>query len=165
MKLQRIGGFAAFAGVFAYIAVVVSAARTQPLSDWTDPVKMMAVVSTVPAKYYLTTLLWIVTFILFLPFMFALRERMQAKAPYLTGAMLIAMSAGTAMAVAESLINLKSVAMIVPRQDISAFTACWAVTQGLHWANGHACAWAFLLLGCAILKTRAFSRILRGLFF
>ena len=163
MKLQRLGGYAAFAGVLAYAAFVASAARYQPLSDWSDPAKMMAVLSAVPNKYYLTALLWIISNILFLPLMFALRERMQANAPYITGAMLISTSAAIAMAVAESIINLKSVAMIVPQQDLSAFRAAWAVTQGLHWANGHAFAWALLLLGCAALKTRAFSRILAGL--
>lgn len=46
--------------------------------------------------------------------------------------------------------------------DILAFRACWAVTQGLHWANGHAAAWTYLFLGCAVLKTRALSRIVGG---
>jgi hypothetical protein len=53
--------------------------------------------------------------------------------------------------------------MIIPRHDLSAFSACWAVIQGLHWANGHACAWTYLFLGCAVLKTRAFSPIVGGL--
>jgi hypothetical protein len=90
---------------------------------------------------------------------------MQANAPYLTRLMLIAASTSAAMTIAESIINLKSIKMIIPQQDISAFRACWAVNLGLDSAAFHALAWASLFLGCAVLKTRAFSRVLGWLFF
>ncbi len=160
MKLQKVGGYAAFVALFVYIADVVSVARVRPLGDWSDPAKMMPALSAAHAIFYLTALLWAAAGILFLITFFALHERMQANAPQLTRAMLIAMSAATTIAIAELVINLKSVAMIIPQQDMSAFRACWAVTQGLHWAVGHVSAWAFLFLGCAVLKTRAFSRTL-----
>jgi hypothetical protein len=164
MKLQKLGGYAAIAGVFAYISCVVLVGRIQPYGGWNDPAKMMAAISAAPAEFYLFTLLWLITYILLLPIFFAFRERMQADAPHLTHAMLIAMSVATAMAIAESIINLKSVGMVISQKDLSAFRACWAVTQGLHWANGHVLGWSCLLFGCAIIKTRAFSRILGGLF-
>jgi hypothetical protein len=120
-------------------------------------------VSAAPAEFYVRSLLWIACYILTVTMIYALHERMRANAPRLTRAMLIAGSAAVAMAIAESIINLQSVGMIVPTQDLSAFRACWAVTEGLHWAGGHLCGWAFLFLGCAALKTRTFSRILGGL--
>jgi hypothetical protein len=159
MKLQRLGGYALFASAFVYIAALALVVRIRPLGDWNDPVKMMAAVSAAPSKFYLSLLLWIASYMLFLIAIIALHERMQANAPNLTRLMLIAMSAATAMAIVELIINLKSVAIIISQQDMSAFRACWAVTQGLHWANGHAFAWTCLFLGCAILRTCAFSRI------
>jgi hypothetical protein len=162
MKLQKLGGYAVFAMMF--VGSITLAVRTLPLSDLNDPAKVMAAVSAAPAKYYLSTLLYIAGYILFLITIIALHERMQANAPYLTRTMLISMSACTAMAIAESIINLKSIGMIVPTQDLSAFRASWAATQGLHSAGAHICGWACLFLGCAILRTRAFSRILGGLF-
>ena len=164
MKLQRLGGYALFASAFMYIAALALVVRIRPLGDWSDPAKMMAALSATPAKFYLLLLVWIAVYFLFLITIIALHERMQANAPYLTRLMLIAMSAATAMAIVELIINLESVAMIIPQQDISAFRACWAVTQGLHGANGHACAWGCLFLGCAILRTNAFSRIPGWLF-
>ncbi len=164
MTLQRLGGYAAIVGLFGYMVEVALVANIRPLGDWSDPAKMMAALSAAPAKFYLYALLWMAGYILVLIMIFALHERMQGNAPYLTRLMLIAASISTAMAIAETVINLKSVAMIISQQDISAFRACWAVTQGLHWAEGHACAWAFLFFGCAALKTRAFSRILGWLF-
>ena len=160
MQLQKLGGYAAFAGVFAYIAVVALRIPYGAFVDWSNTAKTMTAVSAAPAKVYLFALLWIITYILMLTTFFALRERMQAAAPHLTSAMIIAVSTATAMAIAESIINLKSIGMITSQQDLSAFRACLAVTQGLHWANGHACAWIYLFFGCAILKTREFSRIL-----
>jgi hypothetical protein len=167
MKLQRVGSYAviaaAIAGVVAYIACVALVVSIQPSSDWDDPAKTMVAISSAPVKFYLYTLLWIASNILFLPIVLAIRERIQANAPHLTSAMLIAMSVALAMATAESLICLKSVGIIISQKDISAFRACWAVIKGLHWANGHAYGWASLLLGCAVLKTRVFSRLLGGL--
>ena len=104
--------------------------------------------------------MWLASIIFFQVVIVALHERMQAKAPCLTRLMLIAAAITTAMAIAESIINLKCVAMIISQQDLSAFRACFAVTQGLHGANGHAGAWTYLFLGLAVLKTRAFSRII-----
>jgi hypothetical protein len=96
--------------------------------------------------------------VLFLASFVALHERMQADAPCLSRLMLIAASAVTAIAIVESLVFLECFLMI-SQQDISAFRACRAVTNGLYLALNHACGWAFMFLGCAVLKTRAFSRI------
>ena len=159
MKLQRLGGYAAIAGFFSYIAFV-ALQRLGASVDWSNTAKAMAAVSAAPNRFYVYSLLWIITYVLMLTTFFALRERMQAAAPHLTSAMLIALSAAAAMAIAESIIYLKSIGMIIAQQDASAFRACMAVTAGLHWANGHACGWAYLFFGCAILKTRELSRTL-----
>ncbi len=164
MTLQKLGGYAAIAGLFVYMVVVALVVRIRPLGDWSDPAKMIVALSAARSTFYLDVLLWMAGYILSLIMFFALHERMQADAPHLSRIMVIAASASTAMAIAETVINLKCATMIISQQDLSAFRACWAVTQGLHWAEGHACAWAFLFFGCAALKTRAFSRILGRLF-
>lgn len=97
MKLQRLGGYAAIASAFAYIGI-------RRLGDWSDPAKMMPAISAAPAKFYLDTLLWMASIILFLTVIIVLHERMQANAPYLTRLTLIAASTSTAMAIAESII-------------------------------------------------------------
>jgi hypothetical protein len=157
MKLQKLGGYAAIAVVFSYITIVALAI---PFGAFVDAAKTMAAVSAAPTRFYLYSLLWIIMYVLMLTTFFALRERMKAAAPNLTSAMFIAVSAAAAMAFAESIINLKSIGFIISAQDLSAFRACLAVTEGLHWAGGHACGWVYLFLGCAILKTREFSRTL-----
>jgi hypothetical protein len=164
MKLQKLGGYAVFVSMFASFAYVALMLSINPLDDWHDPAKMMAAVSSAHIKFYLLSLLWIAGSILALIVYIALYERMHADAPYLTFLMIAGALTNVAMAIAEAIISLKSVAFIIPQQDISAFRACWVVTQGLHWAFGHICAWVLLLQGCAILKTRAFSQILGGLF-
>lgn len=159
MKLQKLGGYAVFACGFAYTATLALVLSIESFSGWGDPAKMMPALSAATAKFYLMALLWIATNILLLTVIIALHERMQAQAPYLTRLMLIAASTATALAIVEAIVDLNSIAMIISQQDLSAFRACWTVIQGLHTANGHACAWTYLFLGCAVLKTQAFSRI------
>jgi hypothetical protein len=54
--------------------------------------------------------------------------------------------------------------IIVPAQDVSAFRALLAMVMSLVYLVYHTHGWACLLLGCAVLKTRSFSRILGWLF-
>jgi hypothetical protein len=165
MKLQRLGGYAAITSICVFIVYIALSILVQKrFGDISGPVKVMAAVSAAPAGYYAFNMLMIVCFILLLIMVFALHERMQANAPHLTRMMLIAASAGTVMVVTEQMILLKSVEIIFPTQDVSAYRACSAIADGLHSMGGHAYGWAALLVGCAILRTSTFSRMLGWLF-
>jgi hypothetical protein len=106
MKLQTLGGYAAFAMMF--VGSITLDIRALPISDLNNPAKVMTAVSAAPAQFYALNLLWIADYILFLITIIALHERMQANAPYLSRTMLISMSACTVMAIIESLVNMKS---------------------------------------------------------
>jgi len=161
MKLQKLGGYAAIASVCANMAVVVFYILIKKrFGDFIEPVKEMAAVSAAPS--YLYTIGWqaIIVSILWLIVFFALHERMQAKAPLLTRIALIAASAGTAISVTYYIIRIKGIGMIFPTQDISAYRAWDAIAAGLQSMSYHAYGWAFLLIGCAALRTHAFSQLL-----
>ena len=154
MKLQKLGGYAVFACWITFIAYVkfASGVLAQPITA-----KTMAALSSARNEFNLCALLFLISFVLYLVPNVALYERMRADAPCLTRLMLIAALTATVMAIIESMILLKSFGLIL-EQDISAFKACLAVANGLYLTLNHACGWSCLFGGCAILKTRAFSR-------
>ena len=117
-----------------------------------------------PTEFYVLNLLPIVYSIIGFVWALALHQRMQANAPYLTRAMLIAFSAFTAMKIAESFIGFESIAVLAPMQDLSAFKAFISVVGGLHNASNHAFGWYVVFLGCAVLRTHAFSLVIGWLF-
>ena len=49
-------------------------------------------------------------------------------------------------------------------QDFAAYRTVDAIAGGLIFTTAHFYGWAFLLMGCAIIRTRAFSSILGWLF-
>jgi hypothetical protein len=157
MKLQKLGGIAAIASLCAYYGYVFIVTH---FSLPTDPVKMMAAYSLTPTYSNVGLLLVAVSYILYLVFGLALYERMHAKAPYLMLIMLIASSAATAIGIMEAAVWIKGMGVIAPKQDISSLRALIAVFSGLHTAAFHIEAWSLPFVGWAILKTRAFSRIL-----
>ena len=166
MKLQRFGGYAALASVCAYLAAVLLFIVTlDQLGDRTDPVKMMEATSTAPGNLYAGNLLMVASYILFLIMALALHERMQSNAPYLTRLLVISASAATLMQLTEAIVFIKQAAIIAQTQDISAWRALRAITDGLHFTAGHLCAWTVLISGCAILRTRALSRVLGWVLF
>jgi hypothetical protein len=140
MKLQKLGGYAALISIGAHIAVIISEIIVQKRfgDELSGPVAF--------------SILWLIVF-------FALHERMQSSAPHLTRIGLISASTGTAISVAYFIIRMKGSEMIFPTQDISAFRAWDAIAGGLQSMSYHAYGWAFLLIGYAIVKTSAFSRI------
>ena len=160
MKLQKLGGYAAIAGVCvdiaAYVPIILSQRR---FGDVSDPVKIMAAYSTAPGYGQAIAVLSIICYILLLIWVFALHERMKADAPYLTRAMLIAMSAAAAAYITWAVVWIKGIGIIVPSGDISAYRAFDAITTGILVTTGHLSGWTCLLIGCAILRTRALSRI------
>jgi hypothetical protein len=160
MKLQRLGGYAAIAAVCADIAAFVPTILIQRrFGDVSDPVKIMAAYSAAPGYGQAIALLLIICYILLLIWVFALHEHMKADAPYLTRAMLIAMSAAAAAIIAWSVVWIKGIGIIAPARDISAYRAFDAITTGILVMGGHLSGWTCMLIGCAILRTRALSRI------
>ncbi len=162
MKLQKLGGYAAIASICVYIFVYTGAILSG--FDLNRPMKAMDALPATPTFTYVLWLLLMVSFLLVLVMAFALHEAMKADAPHLTRFILIAASVAATMAIAATVVWVKGSGMIFSTQDISAYRAVQAVTGGLGVAAGHATAWTFLFIGCAILKTHAFSRVL-GWFF
>jgi hypothetical protein len=160
MKLQKLGGYAAFASVLVVILIGFCEFRINQFGNLSDPAKAMVAVLAVPNVFYIFNLIIILGRILDLVVRFALYERMQAGAPNLTRAMLIAASAVTVIAIADSMIAFANIRLIHQIQDVSVYRAWDMINTGLNYAIGHAGAWAGLFAGCAILRTRAFSRIL-----
>jgi hypothetical protein len=163
MKLQKLGGYAAFAGILLVILIGFCEFRINQFGNLSDPVKAMAAVLAVPNVFYGFNLIIILGRILDLVVRFALYERMQAGAPNLTRAMLIAASAVTIIAIANSMIAFANIRLIQQIQDVSVYRAWDMINTGLNHALDHAGAWVGLFAGCAIVRTRAFSRILGGL--
>jgi hypothetical protein len=164
MKLQKLGGYAALISIGAHIAVIISEIIVQKRfgDELSGPVERMAAWSTSPTLHFMLTIEGIICIafsILWLIVFFALHERMQSSAPHLTRIGLISASTGTAISVAYFIIRMKGSEMIFPTQDISAFRAWDAIAGGLQSMSYHAYGWAFLLIGYAIVKTSAFSRI------
>ncbi len=94
-----------------------------------------------------------------------LHERMQANAVYLTRIMLIAASASLVVGVTALIGLLMGGGMVIaPEKDVSAFRALSAMGISLGIMVHHTLGWAYFLIGCAVLKTRSFSRILGWLF-
>jgi hypothetical protein len=163
MKLHKLGGCAAFASILAVILIGFYEFRIYQFGDLNYPVKAMAAVLGAPNIFIVFNLLILFASILDLVFNLALHERMQADGPYLTRAMLIAASSATVMAVAYTMIALANIRLIHKTQDVSAYTTWDMINAGLNNACSFAGGWASLFAGCAILRTRAFSRILGGL--
>jgi hypothetical protein len=161
MKLQRLGGYAAFASICAYLAVVLIFTLTLDHFGYlNDPVKMREAMSTASGSFFAGYLLMVVSYIFSLILALALHERMQSSAPYLTRLLVIAAAAATVMQIAETVIFIRQATTIALTQDISAWKVFAAITDGFHFTAGHLCAWTVLLSGCAILRTRALSRAL-----
>jgi hypothetical protein len=109
----------------AYIPIILSQRR---FGDVSDPVKIMAAYSTAPGYGQAIAVLSIICYILLLIWVFALHERMKADAPYLTRAMLIAMSAAATAYIAWAVVWIKGIGIIVPSGEIS---SCIANTSSI----------------------------------
>jgi hypothetical protein len=163
MKLQKLGGYAAIASVFGVAAYVVLGSVGINI-DLRDPIKFMAAVSAAPVSFYALCIIQIVRFTLWQIMFIALHERVQNKTPQLARMSLITVSAGTAVLVAIAILFFAIIRITlqhrIPMQDIAAYKAIEVIVTGLIWTTSHFYGWAFLLMGCAILRARAFSAIL-----
>jgi hypothetical protein len=165
MKLQKLGGYAALTALFLTLAYELLIIFLQSQTAFADsPVKGMAANVAMPTEFYAMALLPIGYSIIGFIWALALHERMQANAPYLTRIMLIAFAVFTAMKIAESFIGFEGTAVLAPMQDLSAFKAFTTVVVGLHNASNYAFGWYVVFLGCAVLRTHAFSRVIGWLF-
>ncbi len=171
MKLQRFGGYAAIASVCGYLILVTFAnLRLKGFSSLSDPIKAMNAMSSAPADFYVLDLLLMFCCILWLIATLALNERMQANAPNLTRLATIAASVGTAAGIVMGIAGTQAIEVIAPTKDISAYRAFNAMTGSLWAVAGYAYGWVGLLIGCAVLRTRAFPKtpgwlfILAGIF-
>jgi hypothetical protein len=162
MNLQRLGGYAAIASVCVFVIVVfVFPILVQNrFGILNDPAKAIAAVSAAPAYFYVPNLLYIICWILIQIVFFALYERMQAQTPHLIRIALIAASVATTMEITSQIIWSKFDSIVVPTPDVSVFRAFNGITAALNAMGGHSYGWAFLLIGCAILRTCTFSQIL-----
>jgi hypothetical protein len=166
MKLQKLGGYAAIVSVCFFI--VYASANIivfQRFGDLSDPAKMMSAALTARNWIYATNLLNIacctLAFILFM----ALHECMQANAPNLMRISLICMFFSAAMWITYSIAVIRGFYFfIVPTQDISAIRPFYAMGFGLTEMGYHTYGWASLLIGCAVLRSHAFSRVIGWLF-
>ena len=160
MKLQKLGGYAAFASLCIGLAVLVSFSLTQKrFGNLSNPLKAMTAIKA----SYLPFLLMMIGSIIGLVVYFALHERMQADAPYLTRLMLFAALAATIVGIADAIIAFACIEKIPQTQDVSAYLAWGVIHTGLINTEGCLLGWTLLFAGIAILRTRAFSRILGGL--
>lgn len=164
MKMQKLGGYAAIGSICAYLAAVMVVLLKVGGYNINDPVKLATALLAAPGYFYVYFLLMTISWIALIPMALALQERMQTNAPHLTHLTVIAASVASAMQIAGAVIWVKSIGIIDPIQDIAAYKAIEATTIGLLFMASHAAAWATLFIGCAILRTRAFSQSLGWLF-
>ena len=159
MKLQKLGGYSAFALVCTFIVLTFIVRFILPTVDSGGLANVMTVTLAAPGKFCLYNLVKMVFCIFFLITIIALHERMHTKVPYLSRIMLIAASAFAAIDISGTTVNMLSIETLALTRDLSAFRACWTVTQGLGNAAHFAAASACLFLGCAILASHTFSRL------
>jgi hypothetical protein len=164
MKLHRLGGYVAIGAVITYLAAAIFTELIITGVDLNDPVKAMAAMTAAPVYGHLAVLLGVVEMALFFACFYALYDRMHADAPHLSQMMLIAVSIAFAISITRSMFWTLGPGMIIPAKDVSAYRMLMTISRCLEVACGHACGWTCLFLGCAIWKSRAFSRILGWLY-
>jgi hypothetical protein len=147
MKLHKFGGFATLGTVLAYILFVVYGNLVFSSGNFDS------------TKHYVSHMMLMMSSIFALVMAVAIRERTHVKAPNLSNMILTAMSASTVIYITYSILKVKSVGMINPAEDPSAWNAFDAISKGLYFAGGHTCGWSCLFAGCAILATGSFSRV------
>src|SRR4030042_6082329 len=168
MKLQRIGGLAAVVYALLLVFFLVVVAVLFPRlglvgpGDWGDfdPVKNITARTDSPSTFFSLDLGFLLLGIASILFVLALRERMEADTPNIMQIALIGASIACALYIAHGLIEIVGFPSIITAKDASALRAGMAVTLGLGIAGSHALGWAFLLSGCAALKTAALPKML-----
>jgi hypothetical protein len=164
MKLQRLGGYASLGSMVVMLMLFgLNFLKIKRFGALNDPAKIMAAYSDTRLYDNILNILLIIVYALLLIFILACYERMQAKAPFLSLLALISASAGAVIKIALAVIGSVSIGIIAQVRDVSAFRAFSAMMAGINLTGGHLYGWAFLFLGFAAIKTRAFSRALSWL--
>ena len=171
MKLQKLGGYAAILFVCTSVVIVI---MTLPLLSRYglaepgaafDPVKMLAVYQDASITYNIFDVLTILMGILFVLVALALQERMQGNAPNLMRLAIIAASISAALFLTTSITGYLGNPLITETKDISAYRVLLVMRSCIGYAGFNAWGWALLLIGWAIFKTHALSRILGCIIF
>jgi hypothetical protein len=158
MKLQKLGGIAAIAGTCLYILYRMLYIFIQTrFGELDEPAKVINAVAAAQVDFYVLNLVYIVANISGIIFLYALYERLKKDAPHLSRILLITAFVGTAFYIAGSMIYIKAISIIVPVKDATAYRAIDAAVSGMISFGDHAWGWVYLLIGCAVLKSKAFS--------
>ncbi len=160
MKLQKLGGIAGIVLICTYILYRVLLQNIfAHIDDSNDPAKMITALATASSQFYVLNIVNIISFIMGIIFIYVLYDRLKDNAPHLSRIMLIMVFVGSAFPIAWSMINIKELSMIVPAKNVSAYLAVQVASSGINSLGDHAWGWVYLLMGCAVLKTKSFSAI------
>jgi hypothetical protein len=163
MKLQRLGGYACVLLVLVEIAsssILISIFRGFTGLDIYDPVKMIAAYQGSISFFWAFYILGIFNGILTLLVVLALRERMQAKAPTMMLLAVVAASAFAALSITGMIGGFFRNILLGQMNDISAFRVFLVLHEFFFSAAASAMGWAFLMIGCAAIRTRGLPRAL-----
>jgi hypothetical protein len=157
MGIQKIGGYGSL--INALLMVLFLLVAFQP-NDFYDPARGF---ETISAGYHIFYILYfglVLSGICYIPMVLALRERMKNSMPNIMGTAIIGVSIACTLWFAAALVGCLGMPLIVSAKDASAYTAVGTVILSV--ASGGDCTVGFILLlvGCAALKIKTFSRIL-----
>jgi hypothetical protein len=171
MKLQKLGGYATFASLCGFSALIIfSVLRLPRFGNLNDPITAMAARSSSPLDFYIVNLLLMVCTFLWMITIFALNDQMKTDSPNLTSIATIAASITFAIIIVMATVGTQTIELIAPTRDVSAYRAVNAMYTTMWMASGHTFGWTCLLIGFAVLKSNAFPKmpawlyILAGIF-
>ncbi len=163
MKLQKLGGYASIVLVCLNIVTAgIMGSLFQGLGglDFYDPAKMMAAYNASPVGFLTCYVLSILTSILILLVTMALQERMRANAPNLMHLAVIAASISLALVLSAETSGIYRNVIAAQLNDASTFRVLLVLHESLYFAGVSAFGCGFLLIGWAILRTGALSKML-----
>ena len=161
MGIQKIGGYGSL--INALLMVLFLLVPLQP-NDFYDPASGF---ETISAGYHIFYILYfglVLSGMCYIPMVLAMRERMKNSVPNIMLTAIIGVSIACTLWFATALVGCLGMPLIVSAKDASAYTAVGSVILSL--ASGGDCTVGFILLliGCAALKIKTFSKILCSLF-
>jgi hypothetical protein len=164
MKLQKLGGYASIVlfcvsiGMGVMLTIIFGGFAS--LLDIFDPAKMIAAYQDSFVAFWVYYILGILSGILTLFIVFALNERMQAKAPNLMRLAVIAASAYSALFVTTMIGGFFRNILLMGMNDASAFRAFLVLHEFLDNAATSMLGWGLLLIGATAISTRLLPRLL-----
>ena len=153
MKLQKLGGFAGIGVGLLLLIMIIVAIKFGAPNDLDS-------IGTAPIAYFAGYLLMLLVVVAVVPFVLALRERMQASTPNLMRVVVIGASIACALWIAYGLVGIVGMPSIASAKDYSAYRAVSALLSSLGLGGDGALGWALLLVGWAALKNKGLPRIL-----